>query len=222
MIINITNDMLNGHLKEQINKIWHECALKEGKIPYIVEEAAFSSIVLSSIYHWIKEQDRYDWFALSEAQVKRFNGKGYVDILLFTDGEAHFFELKGACYGASNGRKDVANILNALEYAKYQASGIDPRLNEEWYKFEAKIKHTWCIGMLCSIVSADGSSNYQEIKSAIIEEQNMKNDSLQTDTLKIFATEQFVSDKYPIITDKNKEYSNDGYFIVGYNYPMEA
>lgn len=151
MINTITDEILGEKVKEQINAIWKTRAKQGKKIPYVVEEAAFNSIILSSISRWIMDNEAYEWFAVSEPEIKRYSSKGYADIMLFSTDEVHYFELKAACYNGGKALTDVRNALNALNYAQVQVDGISPAFNEKWYEFKAHKKVGWCIGMICSV-----------------------------------------------------------------------
>lgn len=221
MINTITDEILGEKVKEQINAIWKARAKQGKKIPYVVEEAAFNSIILSSISRWIMDNEAYEWFAVSEPEIKRYGSKGYADIMLFSSKEVHYFELKGASYNGTNPLIDVKNTVKSLNDAQVQIDGISWAFNEKWYEFNADIKVGWCIGMICSFRNEHGNTNYRDIEEEIFKIQKESNSKRK---LYIFATEHFNSiryNQYPILTDGEDRLSNDGYFIIGYRYEMK-
>ncbi|GAA0180448.1 hypothetical protein SH2C18_31380 [Clostridium sediminicola] len=207
----IIREIIGQYLNKKINKIWAICSKTGHKIPYIVEEAGFNSLLISSIYKYIEENEQEFSFAVSEASIERNGSKGCRgDIIWYREENICYFELKGSCYGASSGVTDVKNAKKALDYAKYQLQGINCVVNEEWYKVKANNRYFCNLAMLQSI-NRDGESNYDQIK-----EELQKNDDI-----KIFSMNKFSNGNLPIITDGKIEYKNDGYFIIGNIYNME-
>ncbi len=200
----IIEDLVGKYLKEKLNNNWMANQINKSKLPYIVEEAVFNSFLLASIYKYIEEQKIYLGFAVSEAQIERYNSKGYADIIFYDQEDMYYFELKGSCYGSSSAKQDVRNAIKGLDYAKLQVEGINYNKNEEWYKIKPHNRYGGCLSMIQSTVN-NGKSNFFGIEK-----------ELNNSNVTIFHKEKFEYSQYPIITDKDKIYENDGYFIIGY------
>lgn len=217
---NIIRDIIENYLSKRIEGIWESCSKIGIKIPYTVEEAGFNSLLLASIYDYIKEKEEGFSFAVSEAAIERYGDNGCRgDIIWYRENEVCYFELKGSCYGARRVNTDVENAKKSMDYAKYQLDGINYKKNENWYyQYEdldlgdknIQNRYGCCLGMIQSIVK-DGKSNYNQI-----EELLEKNENIQ-----VFHKHKFLNEKLPMITDGNIRYENDGYFIIGNVYEMK-
>lgn len=214
----IVDKILKDILSEKINNVWKACSKTGIKIPYTVEEAGFNSLLLASIYEYIKEFESEEYsFAVSEATIERYGNKRCrADIIWYRKEAVCYFELKGSCYGEVSSSTDVSNCKKSIDYANYQLQGINYKNNEEWYyKYEEgnllpENRYGCCLAMIQSI-NNDGKSNFNEIK-----EELGKNKEIH-----IFYSKLFDDDKLPIITDGDKKYKNDGYFIIGYMNKMQ-
>lgn len=216
---NIIGDIIENYLSKRIEELWEQCSKIGIKIPYTVEEAGFNSLLLTSIYDYIKEKEKGFSFAVSEAPIERYGDKGCRgDIIWYRENEVYYFELKGSCYGGSSAHADVKNAEKSMNYAKYQLEGINYKKNEKWYyqyedsdisNINIQNRYGCCLGMIQSIIK-DGKSNYNEIEKLLEKNENID----------VFHKHKFFSKKLSLITDGDAQYKNDGYFIIGNVYEM--
>lgn len=208
----IIRNIIGNYLSKRIEGIWESCLKISIKIPYTVEEAGFNSLLLASIYDYIKEKEEGFSFAVSEAAIERYGDKGCRgDIIWYRENEVCYFELKGSCYGGKHVNTDVENAKKSMDYAKYQLDGINYKLNENWYyQYEdsrdknIQNRYGCCLGMIQSIIK-DGKSNYSEIEKILEKDENIE----------VFYKNKFRNEKLSLVTDGDKRYKNDGYFIIG-------
>ena len=204
--------IIENMLPCKMEEIWKACLHKNKRIPYVVEEAGFNSLLLSCIYDFVSKNEKYESFAVSEAIVIRSGGtKGRCDIIWYIDDEAYYLELKGACFGSNSVKTDIKNSLNSICHAKEQVKSIDYSQNEKWYNFNPAKRYGCCLSTIHSITH-DERTTFEEI-SQIISEKVESEERYRG--LKVFKSKYFKSNEYPIIYDGSEPYKNDGFFIIG-------
>lgn len=209
-------EVLKTYFKTRIETIWKSSAVEGRKLPYAVEEPAFNSFLLASIYDFVKDQGLYSSFAISEGEVKRNGRKGYCDIVWYTEQAIYYLELKGSSFGAPNAETDLSNAVKSVEYARQQILAIDPAQNEEWYRRKGPPR----VGVALSLIQSTG----KEGQASSIETNFKVLDALCSTHLKgdiqCLARQSFLAQRLPIITDGSREYVNDGYFVIGTVFPL--
>lgn len=202
----MVRNTIENYLSKRIEKIWGICVKTGMKIPYTVEEAGFNSLLLASIDEYIGECEQDYSFAVSEAGIERSGKNGCrCDIIWYKEDDVCYFELKGSCYGSKKTETDIKNAIIVLNEAKKQLKEINYYENEKWYRIEPNNRYGCCLAMIQSIIKEDGKSNYNEIKEKL--EGNNE--------INIFYMHRFCDEKLPMMTDGDKKYKNDGYFIIG-------